>query len=726
MVTFIRTLVTGLLVTLTVWPTAVQAQPTSADRNGVFNFADWDPFQKPTRSIDGLWAMYWEQLITPDMVLQGISAAPTTHHEPSMWHTIENPLTPGKTFPHTGYASFIMELKDLPDIPLSISSNRQPNCSKWYLINGTQIHLLFESGTVGTDEDTSVSWNPSLFTTLPKLSNEPTYLLIQLACFDYARCGLRYAPQIGARQTIERSWLISKQRSGLLIGIALIMCLYHLSLFWKRRQARDSLWFGLFSLMVFLREASTETVISQFASSEPSQLWWDLELRIEYMTMNLVCAPILLCFSHILPRQFGGNWLRWVVGLCLINTAQIVVLPIYLFTQILAWYQLCLFIYVGAGVVQIVRALVSREPYSQGLMVGVLASGAATILDVFINTFSWDMHFVAAYGVAVLILVKSNILASRFAAIHGTSELLTETLTEQSIVLQKELEHRRALEGEIDEIETRLENAHHELSRAEDLLIQAQKLSTLGELVASIGHELANPIQSMRFATSGNQEETQKLLDFVQTVFADAEGAEEAKAMVDQWATKIHEFESSQMLCSERILTITKALRKASRVDSEAIDYDLNTIVKESMTLTHGKLKRCRLETHLNHINTITCRPSHLGQVVTNLLSNAADAVSDQESAGAAIHIRTESRSHDNRAGVAVIIEDSGPGIPDELRERVLEAFFTTKPSGVGTGLGLPICSRIIAAHGGTMTIESSVELGGARVVVWLPAPGAG
>jgi signal transduction histidine kinase len=115
---------------------------------------------------------------------------------------------------------------------------------------------------------------------------------------------------------------------------------------------------------------------------------------------------------------------------------------------------------------------------------------------------------------------------------------------------------------------------------------------------------------------------------------------------------------------------------------------------------------------------------------LTNLIANASDELEsirrerpDTESKFIGeILIRARHAVHQDQAGVTISVEDNGPGIPEEIRDKILEAFYTTKPAGKGTGLGLAICSRIISDHNGTLSIARSEELGGASFEVWLPA----
>jgi signal transduction histidine kinase len=122
----------------------------------------------------------------------------------------------------------------------------------------------------------------------------------------------------------------------------------------------------------------------------------------------------------------------------------------------------------------------------------------------------------------------------------------------------------------------------------------------------------------------------------------------------------------------------------------------------------------------------ITCHRSHVGQVIMNLVGNAIDALQERreaegvESCG---HIMVDLRPLENNGaeGIEILVDDDGPGVPKHIRAKILEPFFTTKPAGKGTGLGLAITSKIVANHGGRITIETSDPLGGASFRVWLP-----
>ena len=126
---------------------------------------------------------------------------------------------------------------------------------------------------------------------------------------------------------------------------------------------------------------------------------------------------------------------------------------------------------------------------------------------------------------------------------------------------------------------------------------------------------------------------------------------------------------------------------------------------------------------------SLTCHRSRIGQVVTNLLSNAGDALLERhegtQSSGevfrGSLRVETATWDRDGETGVRVTVADNGDGVPQTIREQIFEEFFTTKPVGVGTGLGLSMCLTIVKDHGGILEVSDDESLGGARFDLWLP-----
>ena len=156
----------------------------------------------------------------------------------------------------------------------------------------------------------------------------------------------------------------------------------------------------------------------------------------------------------------------------------------------------------------------------------------------------------------------------------------------------------------------------------------------------------------------------------------------------------------------------------------------LNEVLRESMSFAHGRIKRYNLDEFLGELPSIMCFRGKIGQVIINLLVNASDALDEKSAkdendtdAGfrGQISISSETCEREGKTGVMVSISDNGDGVPEDIREKIFEQFYTTKPDGSGIGLGLFMCAGIVKEHGGVLNVTEDETLGGARFEVWLP-----
>jgi two-component system NtrC family sensor kinase len=197
--------------------------------------------------------------------------------------------------------------------------------------------------------------------------------------------------------------------------------------------------------------------------------------------------------------------------------------------------------------------------------------------------------------------------------------------------------------------------------------------------------------------------------------------------MIDE----LREFNQAANTGVERLKGLSMALRTQSRMELEATSgVVLNEVVKECLVLVGGRTKLHQVDDALGELPPITCFRSKVGQVVTNLLANAADALTEKvklsrEDGGerfrGTIYVLSAPQERDGRDGVLVAVCDNGDGVPEDIRTKIFEQFFTTKAAGVGTGLGLAMCVDIVKEHGGMLSVTDDEDLGGARFEMWLP-----
>jgi PAS domain S-box-containing protein len=299
------------------------------------------------------------------------------------------------------------------------------------------------------------------------------------------------------------------------------------------------------------------------------------------------------------------------------------------------------------------------------------------------------------------------------------------------ITERKTAEERLRLQNlRLQEVAQCERQAHEALKQAEVQLVQTEKLTALGQIVAGVAHEINNPLAFVNNNVAVLQRDVASLRELVR-LYQDAdavlaEHAPELLARVHGFAERVdlgYTLENLERLTERsreglrRIQQIVKDLRDFARLDDGDLQaVDLNVGVTSTLNIIHGRALRqgVAIDTGLNPLPAVTCYPGKINQVVMNLLANAIDACKD----GCTVTVRTEPTPAAD--GVLIHVADDGCGIDPRVRDRIFDPFFTTKPIGQGTGLGLSISYGIVKAHGGTIAVESEPGRG-TRFTVRLP-----
>lgn len=221
-----------------------------------------------------------------------------------------------------------------------------------------------------------------------------------------------------------------------------------------------------------------------------------------------------------------------------------------------------------------------------------------------------------------------------------------------------------------------------------------QKLASLGELASGIAHEINTPIQYI----SSN-------LEFLATVMASMRGDD---------AEEMREAISESMEGADRISRIVNSMKRfAHGGAASAQAADVNDIIADTATICRNEWKysaelKLNLEENLPLLN---CNGGEIGQLILNLIVNASQAVEEKFALSdekGLIEVGTSSTPQ----GIEIRVSDNGPGIPEEIRDKVFDLFFTTKPQGKGSGQGLSIANSVVKRHGGTLSLASTVGEG--------------
>ncbi|MEB3269250.1 MAG: ATP-binding protein [Leptolyngbya sp.] len=309
--------------------------------------------------------------------------------------------------------------------------------------------------------------------------------------------------------------------------------------------------------------------------------------------------------------------------------------------------------------------------------------------------------------------------------------LLEENNARTESLLKRVIEELKVSKKELEERGEALENLLRELRATQTQLVESEKMSALGILVAGIAHEINNPVSFIYGNLSYAQSYTQNLLRLVhayQQKYAEPD-PEIAHLITDIELDFLEEdypkLLQSMAVGAQRIYEIVGALRTFSRLDeSEHKEVDLHLCLDSTLSILGHRLKPnsyhsgIELVKHYGQLPKVHCYPGKLNQVFMNILSNAIDALEaaigiegwedccpTQPLDNPQITIETVLEAADR---VVIRIKNNGPAIPAEVIPKLFDPFFTTKPVGKGTGLGLSISYQIIVEqHRGKLSCQA-------------------
>lgn len=248
------------------------------------------------------------------------------------------------------------------------------------------------------------------------------------------------------------------------------------------------------------------------------------------------------------------------------------------------------------------------------------------------------------------------------------------------------------------------------LAELERRLIQTERVYALGIVAAGIGHELRNPIS---WVATNLQHSLAELTELASMLASS--GPEAACTKVDEMRAALQDANVGV----ERVIEIVSAIQLSMvRPGGENELVDLEEVVRLGLRLVGGELRRAaHVEFEVQGNAMVSGSRTQLCQIVVNLLVNASQAVSKLPLTAAQVSVRIL-LEHER---VSLEVADSGPGVPEQDRQRIFDPFFTTKP-GVGTGLGLAISRKIAAELGGSLEVGRDPRLGGAAFRLSLPS----
>jgi len=552
----------------------------------------------------------------------------------------------------------------------------------------------------------------STVVSLEDLPAGPCLLYMIVSNHHYGHGGLWRAPALTTIHEAENQQRRGQAVAILVFSILILTGVYHFMLGSLKGHDEASRYFAFLSLILALRQGASGLGVLDVWITRDATWSYSFFQHVAFLSMPLVPfylnRYIVALFIDLLPAIFlrfcdlifGAFVLYWLIT------------PLELFDRALLPFHLSVFVYA----IFILGRFLTR--WSRGdwmlrawvLSIVFLIVGA--FADIAMAQLGFGDQYLLSYCFMGFIGMQAYLIARRFDGYLSESQALATSLKES-------LDARERVEGKLHELEDKLDDYAQELKLTGEMLVQSQKLAGLGELVASIGHDIGNPLHSLQLGLDTRESRETAILEAIQSILDDSEDAQAFLGHLMPQFDALSSERDTARVSLERLNALSMALRRSARLDAELEVFDVHQVMKDSLLITAHRLKALELSVEMTSYGILLGHASHVGQVFTNLLTNAADAIGE-ESKGQ-LRVRISDEEHDGKLFIGIRIEDSGPGIPEEIMEKVVEIFFTTKPSGKGTGLGLAITKRVLDEHEGTMVFSRSEELGGACVHLLFP-----
>lgn len=545
--------------------------------------------------------------------------------------------------------------------------------------------------------------------------------------------------KIGKEKYINAEQSTKELFYGIYLGCILVMLVYNLFVFFT---VRDKVY--LYYVVYILTVGLTQLVLNGYTN----KYFWPNGVEISFLASVII--PVLSGVTTVLfSRKFidTKQHTPWVDKILLFFLGTYVIVTVLAF---LGQYNLAFTIIdmnaasalllVYCAVVAARRGNRTARFFLVAFVIFLIGVTLFALRNLGVIAFSNLSNYALPIGSALETVLLSFALADRINQFKKEKDESQQKMIAVMVENQKLVEEQNVqLELKVHERTMELENANSELNStlqelklAQNQLVEAEKLASLGQMTAGIAHEINNPIN---FVSSNVQPLRRDVDDVIEVLndYSNIESAEEFDKKLPELKAKMKSLdipylrtEIAQLLGgieegARRTAEIVKGLRVFSRMDLDSLvsssvnDCILSTlVVMKSITKGEVMIER-ELSTPMPEI---MCFPGKLNQVFMNIVSNAIAATKED---GRPLEERKIwIRSSVSEKWITVEIEDNGVGIPDDIRVKIFDPFFTTKGVGEGTGLGLSIVKGIVDEHQGEIRVTS--ELGkGSKFTINLP-----
>jgi two-component system, NtrC family, sensor kinase len=598
--------------------------------------------------------------------------------------------------------------------PVAISI-RQSGASEIYLNE----NLIMSYGQIKDKSKPTIAFDPQNETTIITLNKGPNVLAVRYSFQKDLKYNSVYNISFPLFLAIIKNQIFPPTIdvhiwNGFNIGVPFILFIVHFIFFVFYPKNKTNLWyslssfFGFLSALVLLKlqisnSVGSKNILTNYAAIlgflQNSLLYYTIYLFLNQKNTWLIIVFIFGSILGIFLNYF--NYFQSSITFNYLLTLFYVISVVYMGNQ--AWKN---------GEKGGIYLIIS--------MVGYIIFWSLFVISFTYNWGSLSNDILFHISGLIVPIIISVLLALDF---RNTNNLLVENLKKINI-LSSEKQQILSDQNEILEKQVIIRTA--ELKKSQQQLIQKEKLASLGELTAGIAHEIQNPLN---FVNNFSEVSTELVDELKEEL--DKGSIEEAKGISDDLKQNLLKISQH----GKRAENIVKGMLQHSRTNTGHKETtDINSLCNEYVDLAyHGfqtidKTFKVIIETNFDqNIPKLEIVPQDIGRVILNLINNAFYAVNERSkdiervgfSSGAGgksgqgqesnyvptVSITTQLTPNSQ---LQISIKDNGSGIPEHIKGKIFQPFFTTKPTGQGTGLGLSLAYDIVKAHGGELTLESN------------------
>jgi len=529
---------------------------------------------------------------------------------------------------------------------------------------------------------------------------------------------------IGSKESIKEANEIRKLFAALFFGVMMAMILYNLAIYFIVRDI-SYLYYVLFVAVILIVQLVPKGFAYQFLWPESPDI---ANAAMFFSPAISGSASILFFLSFLNVKSYAPKLRKFLIALVGIYTIGLIFYALKNYSLSYTILDLTslsasLIMLVGAAIIyrkgnkSALFFLIAWSIFLAGVIiyvmkeVGVLQHNFFTNYTMMIGSGLETVLLSIGLASRINVLKKEKEQAQRkeFIALQRNEKLIRE----QNIILDRKVKERTA----------NLNQALESIKKAQDKLIESEKMASIGQLTAGIAHEINNPINYVTSNISSLERDLNEINSVIEAYSTiNNENFAEKLIEIDQLKAELdYDYLQEEIPTllegikegADRTANIVASLRVFSNEDKQTkTAANISLGINSSITLLSSKLENIEVKTDYKIEKRVYCFPGKLNQIVMNILSNAIDAINEKKKTHDFDGLIEVLLAEKKNEIIQIEIKDNGIGMDEETKKKVFDPFFTSKEVGSGTGLGMALTYQFIKLHNGDITIDSEPNKG--------------